>query len=386
MLIVIFQLTVLGGGHTQSFQVFVDHVNSLPNPADKVAAVDSFMIANQQLPYIYSNTATFLYRGDASSVGVTSNFNSWDEEPLTLLSGTSLWYFSKSFELNARLDYLFVLNDSEEVTDPNNPHTQQHGLSTIYSVLAMPEYVWPWEINEYPDIPKGTLEDITISSNYTNETYDIQVYLPPAYQASGGGGYPTAYFNDGNAYLELMHAINVFDNLIDSNLITEAIGVFVTPVDRVEEYIGTERVNHRLFFVNELVPFIDSAYNTMANPENRAIIGVSAGGNIATLIGYNHPDIFSKIGLHSGYLGYNEGEAYDLVVNGEKKDIYWSLVWGSYESFITTGMRDFKGQLINIGYDSLKWLELPEGHSFGLFKATMDELLIPFFPPPPCRC
>lgn len=379
-----FDLLFFLGGSAQSFQAFVDHVNSLPGPADKVAAVDSFMMANQELPYIYSNTATFVYRGDVNSIFVIGDFNVWGKEPLTLLAGTDLWYLSKNFELNARLDYLFVPNGSDEILDPNNPNTQLHGATGIHSVLAMPDYIWPWEVNEYPEVPKGAIEQFSISSNYTNNTYEVYVYLPHDYQATGGSGYPTAYFNDGNAYLGLMNSVNVFDNLIDSNLITEVIGVFVTPVNREEEYTGAKRVNHRLFFVNELVPFIDSAYNTAAVPEHRAVIGVSAGGNIATLIGYHHADVFGKIGLHSGYLGYNGGETYNLVVNGEKKDIYWSLVWGSYDlPFITSDMRNFKGQLISIGYDSLKWIELPEGHSFGLFKGTMDEILIPFFPPPP---
>ena len=44
-----FDLLFFFGGSAQSFQAFVDHVNSLPDPADKVAVVDSFMMANQKI-------------------------------------------------------------------------------------------------------------------------------------------------------------------------------------------------------------------------------------------------------------------------------------------------------------------------------------------------
>jgi enterochelin esterase family protein len=42
-------------------------------------------------------------------------------------------------------------------------------------------------------------------------------------------------------------------------------------------------------------------------------------------------------------------------------------------------MRSFRDYLISAGYE-LDWLERPEGHSWGLWRATIDRMLEYFFP------
>jgi len=42
-------------------------------------------------------------------------------------------------------------------------------------------------------------------------------------------------------------------------------------------------------------------------------------------------------------------------------------------------MRSFRDYLISASYE-LEWLERPEGHSWGLWRATIDRMLIYFFP------
>jgi enterochelin esterase family protein len=43
-------------------------------------------------------------------------------------------------------------------------------------------------------------------------------------------------------------------------------------------------------------------------------------------------------------------------------------------------MRDFRDYLSGSGYD-ITWLELPEGHSWGQWRATIDVMVPYFFPP-----
>jgi enterochelin esterase family protein len=108
-------------------------------------------------------------------------------------------------------------------------------------------------------------------------------------------------------------------------------------------------------------------------------MGPSLGGNISALIAYNHPEVFGLCGLHSGAFQTNNFEAYNLIINGEVKDIKWSSIWGSYEGSLSQNMRDFRDALILKGYE-LDWLELPEGHGWGLWRATIDNVLKYFFP------
>jgi enterochelin esterase family protein len=362
-----------------NFQNFLNRVNSITDSTAKAAVIDSFMnyARTEGIPYIEDNTANFIYRGTASIVNVAGDFNGWNPSStsMTNLYETNFFYYSKNFEMNARLDYKFVTNGGTWILDPENLNKVAGGFGPN-SELAMPEFIQPWEIKYKSGINHGSVVYRTIYSNSVSSNYQLQIYLPYGYDTLKS--YPTVYFHDGAEYVSLGSAVNVIDNLIDSGKIEDVIAVFVTPNNRNEEYAGSKRNEYRLFFVNELVPYIDNNYKTIQNTQKRLVLGDSFGGNISALISYNHPDVFGNCGLHSGAFWPNNYEAYNLIVNGPVENIRFSSVWGTYESLFTN-MRDFIESLQSKGYQQ-KWLELPEGHSWGLWRANIDFLLIYFFP------
>lgn len=300
---------------------------------------------------------------------------------MTHLSQTNFWYRSENFELDARLDYKFIINGSTWILDPENPHTCQGGFGPN-SELSMPLYIQPWEIKYNPNIAHGTVVVETLFSTNVGTNYQLNIYLPPGYDSLSSTTYPTVYFQDGSEYISLGKAINVIDNLLDSSKIQKVIAVFVTPNNRNEEYAGSIRNQYRLFFVNELVPYIDANYKTKNEPSQRLVLGDSYGGNISALISYNHPEVFGLCGLHSGALQPNGYEAFYLIVNGPVKEIKWNSIWGYYEGNLTQNMLDLKNFLIGMNYE-IDWLERPEGHSWGLWRATIDRMLEYFFPANP---
>jgi enterochelin esterase family protein len=362
------------------FSDFVNRVNGAPE-ADRTAIVDSFMSAVPGFPYIEGPFAYFIYRGSATSITVSGDANMWDpyNAPMTKLSTTDFWYRSQYFESDARIDYKFILNGSNWILDPRNPHTVSGGYGPN-SELAMPLYVQPWEIVYKPGIQHGRTESKTIYSTYRSTNYNVTIYLPPGYDA-GIETYPTVYFQDGSDYINLGSATRIIDNLLDSLKIRPMIAVFVTPTNRNEEYAGSTRTQYRQFFVYELVPYIDTNYRTIPSPNERAVLGDSYGGNISALISYYHPDLFGNCGLHSGAFQTNGYEAFNLIVNGtiKKDSIRYCSVWGTYEGSLTQNMRAFRDSLKNLGYD-IKWKELHEGHSWGQWRATTDVMLEYFFP------
>lgn len=363
------------------FQQFVSHVSSLPDPASKQAAVDSFIVYARTvgIPFITGDSANFIYRGNISSAALAGDFNGWNPNwSMTNISGTNFWYYSKSFEPDARLDYKFVINGNNWILDPENPKQVIGGFGPN-SELAMPDYVQPWEINYQSNINHGTVITKSIYSTYVGSYFQLKIYLPPGYDSTSSVRYPAAYFQDGFEYITLGSAVNVLDNLIDSNKINPLIAVFVKPNNRNEEYAGSKRVQYRLFFVNELVPFIDSTYKTFASATSRLVLGDSFGGNISALISYNHPEVFGYCGLHSGAFWPNNYEAYNLIVNGPVKNIKWCSVWGTYEGSLPDNMRNFRDFLLQNNYQLL-WEERHEGHSWGLWRATIDNMLTFFSP------
>ena len=381
LLLLVLSVTSLSYSQSQ-FQQFISYVNSLSDSLDKMAAVDSFLnVARQQgIPFIEDSTANFIYVGTPNSVTVPGDYNGWNpnSHSMTNLNQTNFWYVSDEFEMNARLDYKFVLNDSSWILDPENPNTVVGGFGPN-SELAMPEYVQPWEIEFNPNIEHGTVEMKSIFSTHLNAVHQLKIYLPPGYNQNFPNSFPTVYFQDGFEYVNLASAVNVFDNLLDSNKTAPLIGVFVEPNNRNTEYGGSLREEYQLFYIEELVPFIDSSYNTITEAVSRLVLGASLGGNISSLISYNNPQVFANCGIHSGALWVNNNEASNLIINGALKDIKWSSIWGSYEGGITSDMRLLRDELIAKGYE-LDWLELPEGHSWGLWRASLDRMLEYFFP------
>lgn len=377
----LFMLTVNNSlpGQTQ-FQNFLNYVNTISDSIHKNAVIDSFITYHKtmRIPLAEAPFAIFLYKGNASTVSVAGDFNGWQPNlPMVKVAKSNFFYASKNFEMNARLDYKIVVNNNNWYLDPLNPNTCTGGFGPN-SELAMPEYVQPKEIKYDAVVPHGKVELKTLLSKNVNTSYQVKIYLPPNYNPEENKVYPTVYFQDGFEYIDLASSVNVIDNLIGAKKIENVIAVFVRPNNRNNEYALSLRTAYRLFFVNELVPFIDSVYKTEQSPKRRLVLGDSYGGNISALICYYHPEIFGNCGLHSGAFQENNYEAYNLFISSPKKDVKFSMVWGTYES-LYRNMRQFRDSLSAKKYD-YNWSELPEGHSWGLWRANIDFMLEYIFP------
>lgn len=361
------------------FSELLERVSDLDSSA-RVRLVNLYLDSLKKTPIIEKEGAVFfVYQGSETSVKIAGDFSGWNPQgqDFDRIENTQLWYKQFHFEPNARLDYKLVLDNSRWILDPKNPNIIPGGFGPN-SELAMPGYEQPWEIVENENVAKGTIEDITLESNIMHKSYYISVYLPPGYDPAIE--YPVAYFQDGAEYLSLAYSKTVLDNLIAKNELQPLIGVFVVPNERNEEYAFGERFNYRDFFVNELVPFIDRNYSTISEASSRAVIGDSYGGNISAIIAFSNPEVFGNCGIHSGAFQANGFSTNSLVMDGIKKEIVVASIWGSYEgASLTSNMHVVKDYLLEHGY-KVHWNEYPEGHSWGLWRATLDEILIYFYP------
>lgn len=365
--------------HAQSMTGFANHLAGLP-PAEREAAVDSFWAQLPAVPWIDGDTAHFLYRDPAAlDVRLAGDFNGWNpDEEMGQLSGTSLWRRSRVFEPKARMDYKIVV-DGSWILDPANPNTVAGGFGPN-SELAMPAYVQPWEIEDL-GAPAGAVSTESFASGIMGKTYQVTVYLPPGYDPGRAEGYPVAYFQDGHEYVGLGSADLVFDNLLEADSIEAVIGIFVRPTNRNDEYAFADRDDFADFFATELVPWVDATWHTAPFPERRAVIGPSFGGNISARIVMAHPWTFANLGVHSGAFwpdDYATDQAWDLFTPLPALRV--ANIYGSYEGSLTGTMRSWTGDLAETGVAHIA-AELPEGHSWGLWRATLDDMLQFFFPP-----
>jgi enterochelin esterase-like enzyme len=374
--------TLVPTAQAQTLNQFLDYLDGLSGPSARDAAVDSFWAQLPSVPWTTGDTAHFLYRGAASSLALAGDFNGWNPTGTSLsqASGTSLWHRSMVFESDARLDYKLVRNGSEWILDPANPATVPGGFGPN-SELAMPAYVQPWEIQPRPGVPMGSIGTASLASTETGRTYSLQIYTPPGYDPERAAGYPVAYFQDGHEYVGLASAGRIMDNLIDSGLIEPLIGVFVRPTDRNNEYAGGLRFDYARFFAEELVPWADANYNTAAGYLRRAVIGPSFGGNISAIITMEHPEVFGLCGLHSGAFWPNSFDTYNRWLASTPDPLLKvAALWGSYEGSLPDNMHQFADALEEDNTEHIA-AERHEGHSWGLWRSTLDDMLQFFFPP-----
>jgi enterochelin esterase family protein len=340
--------------------------------------IDSFMVVAraQGIPYIEDTIANFIYRGSGSNVYLSGDFNGWSSsaDKLNRVYGTNFFFISRIFERDARLDYKFIV-DGNWILDPNNPKTCPGGFGPN-SELAMPDYIQPVEIKFYPDIPHGTLRDTTFYSSILNNSRTIRVYLPPNYESTTDS-FPMILMHDGLEYISLASMHNVLDYLIAHNKIDPVIGVFVPPVNRTPEYAGNQINSFKNFIVQELLPYIRSRYKIKSGPENCAVAGASNGGNISLYLALNHPEIFGNVAAQSSNVISSISDGFQ---NNPKLNLKVYLDIGKYDiALLIPLVRNLKSILQSKGYE-LIYREYNEGHSWGNWRAHIDDYLTFFFP------
>ncbi|MEJ2636186.1 MAG: alpha/beta hydrolase-fold protein, partial [Calditrichia bacterium] len=298
-LIFLFCFAIAGSLQAGNFQNFLDRVHSLPDSL-RPAVVDSFMNSVPGFPYVEQDSLVhYIFRGNASSVTIPGDANNWDPAGFAMkrIEGTDLWFCTRVFEPDARLDYKFVLNGQYWILDPLNPRRIPGGMGTN-SELRMPGYRQSSTTAYYADIPHGTITDTLFHSKYLGDSRNIRIYLPPQYQTSQDS-FGLVLFHDGPDYISLAGADNTLDYLIWKKRIRPVIALFVPPVNRRGEYAGALQPQFEDFIVKELLPWFDSAYRTRKDPSWRATIGASNGGNIALYLAVAHPRLFGKVGVQS---------------------------------------------------------------------------------------
>jgi enterochelin esterase family protein len=362
-----------------NFDDFLEQYNNAP-ASNKTDVLDDYLLwqeNNGGFPAIQNNTEiVFIYFSVhyITTVDVVGDFNSWGSQiPMTKLeSDVSFFYKKMSFESSARLDYKFVKDGSQWIVDPRNPNTVTGGFGPN-SELSMPEFIQPTEIIPRTNISHG--EITTLSEPWTSPK--VQVYLPPNYTSNKT--YSTFYTSDGSEYLSLASAAVILDNLIADKRIDPVIGVFIDPLgDRVAWY----RCNpDYLTYLDGLVEFIDNTYSTNNSAYNRLHLGDSMGGIVSAYVGLERNETFKLVGSHSG--AFWTGNIYGILpkYNAVSPSIGLKMWFsaGTYESSIYDDTKIMENYSIDKGWET-EAIYLFEGHSWGSWRHTFDDMMDFFFP------
>jgi enterochelin esterase-like enzyme len=367
-----------------SFDAFVEALERVARDGKRkdVSAFWDSLVDNEQVPFVFGEQVAFLYRGRARSVSWVGDFTEWQNGPSLdghRVGRSDIWVAYEVFPTNARLEYRIVVNGREGVLDPANPKQQWGGFGPN-SVVAMPGYVFPQEINPRDDVPSGDLSAAAeIASTSLGYSISYQVYTPAGYEMLVD--LPVIYVTDAHEYTDARMGSmpTVLDNLIADGRIEPVLAVFVDPRDpktgrnrRESEYLSNPA--YAAFLARELVPLIDGTYKTHPAPGGRAILGASYGGVNAAYCGWAYPDVFQLVAMQSPAFVADE-TIYERYTSADRLPLRMFMSTGHPWDFDARAM---KAILEEKNYD-LVYMEVPEGHSWGQWRAQLDDLLITFF-------
>ncbi|MBC8107563.1 MAG: hypothetical protein H7Z14_13305 [Anaerolineae bacterium] len=178
-------------------------------------------------------------------------------------------------------------------------------------------------------------------SKILNNDRSVIVWLPPGYEKDTSARYPVLYMHDGQnlfddatSFAGEWRADETARRLIEEGKIVPIIivGIENAGAARMDEYtpttepiyvadkkaidegkktkadVETEGGKGELyaqFLITEVKPFIDQTYRTQADRAHTAVAGSSLGGLISLYMAWKHHDVFSKFGVISPSLWWD---------------------------------------------------------------------------------
>ncbi|WP_433291998.1 alpha/beta hydrolase-fold protein [Actinoplanes sp. CA-030573] len=171
----------------------------------------------------------------------------------------------------------------------------------------------PWSHELAGELHQETIESELLRGNPLGDPHvrPLWVYTPPGY-AESQERYPSIYVIQGYSGHVGMWAnrspfrqpfIETADEVFASG---EAPGCVLVYVDAWTAYGGSQFVDsagtgaYHSYLCDEVVPWVDARFRTLAAPESRAISGKSSGGFGAMITPMLRPDLFGALATHAG--------------------------------------------------------------------------------------
>jgi enterochelin esterase family protein len=216
--------------------------------------------------------------------------------------------------LDEGFHYYAIKIDGAEVPDPNSHYF--FGSSRWGSAVEIPAK--DRDFYALKNVPHGQLREVHYFSKSSDKIRHIYVYTPPDYDKDTSKRYPVLYLQHGGGEDETGWASQGYTGRIMDNLLAEG---KAKPFLIVMENggVGGPRptnaapagagpggrgaFNFSAFekvVIEDLIPYIDANFRTIANQPHRAMAGLSMGGMQTRSIAPAHLDTFSHIGVFSG--------------------------------------------------------------------------------------
>ncbi len=316
---------------------FGQFLSEVQNSQDKNAAVDRFFSSAKQFPVVeWPDRIHFVYRGDATDMAIGGDMiGSLHEEPMQRIQGTDVFYYSTRLEPDAHILYRFFRNYDEQIADPKSEKKTMDRRGSPLSYVSMPGYKEPEFLKEAPASKKGKVETREFTSpTRQGATAKLSIYLPANYPSSTER-YPVVYMYDGAMAQKQGLLVNALDNLLGSEvkpLIAVMIDEIKTGPQPLEDPAEDIKVRAEIV-AKEIVSWLDSNFKTIADAQNRAVMGPGGESVTAFYTAFRYPDIFGGVAAQTMFT-FERAEIVlqNLIRTANEVPMRIYLDWGIYDA------------------------------------------------------
>ena len=291
-------------------------------------------------PEVKNDSVTFGFKADYATVVKLSG--SWMPNPwggtIDMTRGeNNVWAVTIPCPEPEIYTYNFVV-DGVSVNDPQNVMVQRDGSRYLNMLLIDGERTE----NYKPANQRGTISHPWYDSAILGINRRLTVYTPYGYEKNTKTKYPVLYLlhgagGDEEAWSSMGRTAQILDNLIEKGLAEPMIVVmpngngnqpaaqtYGLPNAEMDWRNPATRNNYVKSLVEEIVPFIEKNYRTVAKKSHRAIAGLSMGGGHTISASGMYPGTFDYICPLS--MGAQRTPELDAQLQGIKKagyKLYW---------------------------------------------------------------
>lgn len=192
-------------------------------------------------------------------------------------------------------------------------------------------------------VTENTPQLTQIEENITSAYLQRNVRLTLIYPKNISSPMPILFFNDGQDFGALQMEMSISTLLSCQQIIPFfCVGIHAND-QRIQEYgtasqvdykqRGSKAKQHTDFILLELLPFLNKKYSIKT--EGNVMAGLSLGGLSAMDIGWNHPEVFEKIGVFSGALWWRQKSEEDGYTDEHDRIIHNIVRNGDYKKNMT---------------------------------------------------
>jgi predicted alpha/beta superfamily hydrolase len=282
----------------------------------------------------------------------------------------SVWMGTTSGPIEEGFHYYRVTIDGGTFNDPGTGNF--YGSTRWESGIEIPAH--DQDFYALKNVPHGHVQQILFPSKSTNTSRRAFIYTPPGYEKDTKKKYPVLYLQHGwgedeTAWSNQGHANLIMDNLIADGRSVPFIIVMtygMTNDIRPGSPGGLRSFNIQPFqtvLLDELIPYVDANFRTIADHSHRAMAGLSMGGFETHTITLAHPEVFSYYGLLSGGV-YKPEEIKD---KSNVRLIFMSC--GSFEN--PDGVTKAADSLKTAGFNAISYVSQNTRHEFQTWRRSL---------------